>query len=113
MPAGGEAAGGQRCRARKLQVVSLLVSLVSLVLSLLLTLIVLTRPDNTNLTARLEDLEAEHDLLLEEMEGRVSPVCSLSPDPGPCTSSVRRYYYLPRYYLPISEDIILLVKSYM
>ena len=96
MPGGAEEAAG----TRRLLVTSLLLSLLSLVLSLLLTVIVLTRPDNTELLARLEDLEAEHDFLVEEVEAReearVSPVCSLSPDPGPCTSSVRRYYYLPR-----------------
>ena len=55
MPAGGEAAGGQRCRARKLQVVSLLVSLVSLVLSLLLILIV---DDKGRIAKMLQDESA-------------------------------------------------------
>ena len=96
MPAGGGEEAGGWCRTRRLTLTSLLLSLLSLVLSLVLTVLLLTRPDNTQVLARLEDLEAEHDFLVEEMEARVSPVCSLSPDPGPCTSSVRRYYYLPR-----------------
>ena len=97
MPGGGEEGGGW-CHSRRLVVASLLLSLFSIVLSLLLIIILLTRPANTQVLARLEDLEAELDLVMEEMEeGGVSPVCLLSPDPGPCTSSVRRYYYLPRY----------------
>jgi len=52
---------------------------------------------------RLEDLETEHDYILE---GDVIPAaksltsqphfCSLLPDPGPCGSQVTRWYYLPR-----------------
>ena len=98
MPGGGEEGPGW-CHSRRLLVASLLLSLFSVVISVLFTVIVLTRPANTQVLARLEDLEAELDLLMEDVEvRRVSPVCSLSPDPGPCTSSVRRYYYLPRYY---------------
>ena len=94
MPGGGEAAH------TRLVATSLLLSLLSVVLSLLATVLLLTRPGNTQILQRLEDLEVEQDLLVEELEGlegrRVSSVCWLAPDPGPCSSSVRRYYYLPR-----------------
>ena len=74
-----------------------LVSLLSAVISVMLVIFLHTKPVTKQVLARLEDLEAEHDLLVSELESqRVSPVCLLSPDPGPCTSSVRRYYYLPR-----------------
>jgi len=52
---------------------------------------------------RLEDLETEHDYVLEKevtpsSQGLVSlpSFCSLPPSPGPCGSVVPRWYYLPR-----------------
>ena len=101
MPGGGEEGGGGDWRPHsRLVLASLLLSLLSVVLSVLLTVLLLTRPGNTHILQRLEDLEVEHDYLVEEVEGleerRVSAVCLLAPDPGPCTSSVRRFYFLPR-----------------
>ena len=59
--------------------------------------------DIEQLRKRLEDLETEHDYILDK---EVSPasksltsapsLCSLLPDPGPCGSLVSRWYYLPR-----------------
>ena len=56
------------------------------------------------IAARLDDLEEEHDYLLDtEIENTISEklllrpmFCSLQPDPGPCGSQVSRWYYLPR-----------------
>ena len=55
--------------------------------------------------ARLDDLEEEHDYLLDaEIDATINEkinlgppsLCSLLPDPGPCGSLVSRWYYLPR-----------------
>jgi len=53
---------------------------------------------------RLEDLETEHDYIIEQNDVIPSSksltsrphFCSLLPDPGPCGSQVTRWYYLPR-----------------
>ena len=58
------------------------------------------------LTRRLEDLETEHDMVLdirEEEEVRserlvtravtTPPMCLSLPDPGPCTQNILRWYW--------------------
>ena len=80
---------------------SLLVSLVSLTMRgageelMLVTMEELTR--------RLEDLETEHDLVLDTREEEVRaerlvtravttpPMCLTLPDPGPCTQNILRW----------------------
>merc|ERR1712064_100939 len=43
---------------------------------------------------KMEDIQEEHDYLLEE---NITPkFCLLPPDPGPCTSKVNRWYFLSR-----------------
>ena len=86
------------------------ISMVSLVMSFMV--IVWSTGDVTEDTsfiieeigARLDDLEEEHDYLLDTKIGEsisetidLRPtLCSLLPDPGPCGSQVTRWYYLPR-----------------
>ena len=64
MPRGGEEGGGW-CHSRRLVGASLLLSLFSFVLSLLLNVIVLTMPANTQFLVWLEDLEDELNLLIK------------------------------------------------
>ena len=88
------AAGQSEVDGRRLSVTSLLVSLLSLLVSLVVATVVIyvyTTSEGVGLASRLQELEG-----LVGREGRVSRVCLLPPDPGPCTSSVRRYYFLPR-----------------
>jgi len=91
-----------------LQILSITLSVTALVVSLVL--LVLTLMDNTDpnqeieiLRNRLEDLETEHDYILEkETSITADPLigppdfCSLLPDPGPCGSQVSRWYFLPK-----------------
>ena len=80
MPGGGEEGGGW-CHSRRLLVASLLLSLFSVVISVLFTVIILTRPANTQVLIWLKNLEL--DFLMEKVEeGAVSPVCHALPQSG-------------------------------
>ena len=95
---------------RSLVVAAMFVSLVSLIMSFMVVVWNIgdgPEDDLDNLeeiVARLNDLEEEHDYLLDtEIENTISETlllrpmfCSLLPDPGPCGSQVTRWYYLPR-----------------
>eukprot|EP00090_Calanus_glacialis_P003648 TRINITY_DN12682_c0_g1_i6.p1 TRINITY_DN12682_c0_g1~~TRINITY_DN12682_c0_g1_i6.p1 ORF type:complete len:294 (-),score=61.12 TRINITY_DN12682_c0_g1_i6:23-904(-) len=91
-----------------LLILAVILSAAALTVSLLLlgwtVFVELTESDDiAELRNRLEDLETEHDYILEKevipaTKSLISPpqFCSLLPDPGPCGSQVTRWYYLPR-----------------
>ena len=81
------------CSTRTLSVTSLTISVFLLISTLLLVATFIWYQFNLHeqvglLHHRLDDLEAEHDYLVEI--NKVPKLCSLSPDPGPCTSKVER-----------------------
>jgi len=79
-------------QTKRLVVTALVLSLLSVVLSLVVVAVmVYTTSEGRELVSRVEELETKL-----EREGEISSICLLAPDPGPCSSSVRRYYYLPR-----------------
>jgi len=87
------------CSTRTLSVSSLTISVFSLLSSVLIIITFILYHFYVNeevgiLHQRLDDLEAEHDYLVEN--NKVPKLCSLPPDPGPCTSKVERWYYLAR-----------------
>ena len=81
--------------------VSLLVSLVTLTMWGAKEELMLVTMEE--LTRRLEDLETEHDLVLDTREEEVRaerlvtravttpPMCLTLPDPGPCTQNILRW----------------------
>ena len=91
-----------------LLILAVILSAAALTVSLLLlgwtVFVELTESDDiAELRNRLEDLETEHDYILDKefipaTKSLISPpqFCSLLPDPGPCGSQVTRWYYLPR-----------------
>ena len=81
------------CSTRTLSVSSLTISVFSIISTLLLMVIFIWYQFSLHEEARLfhqrfDDLEAEHDYLVEN--NKVPKLCSLAPDPGPCTSKVER-----------------------
>ena len=81
------------CSTRTLSVSSLTISVFSLLSSVLIIITFILYHFYVNeevgiLHQRLDDLEAEHDYLVEN--NKVPKLCSLPPDPGPCTSKVER-----------------------
>ena len=83
---------GEWCDTRRLVLTSLAISLLSAATSLVVVVMMVhITSQEGDLATRVEELET-----MVGREEKVPSVCLLSPDPGPCTSSVRRFYYLAR-----------------
>ena len=87
--------------------VALSLSCLALLLSLALLVHTMAREQEggglEEMEARLQDLEEEHDILIEQdmkqekdEEPALPSFCSLLPDPGPCRGQVPRWYFLSR-----------------
>lgn len=97
-------------KPNRLTYLALVLAALSLVLSGFSFIFFLLRDKDwqSELYGRVVDLEEEHDYLLELQEGESElakkpeartgrpAFCQLLPDPGPCTSQVQRWYFLPR-----------------